>query len=345
MIAPESAGCVPICMKGEKNMERDMSWIERFMESQETRKAGAGVPKEAIPFGPPLDQRTDLHRPAYWVTDISDHPNAVFDIVYTIKAPHPDQKMHLLYPEGFDPAGDAPLPLLIFVHGGGFEGGNSEGHKVLYTAEASLHALRFGYAVALVDYRLRPRFEIIDCIHDVKAAIRYLRANADQLGLDEKRFALTGESAGGYLVNICGVTGDRPEFEDYEMGNPGVSTRVSTVISWYSLYDVNEDMIRRFFYTDADKRFPPEVISAVAAFYSPATYLDKNTPSFLLQHGTKDSEVDCHNSVHMHEDMVRLVGADKTCLELVEGADHGVRWFITRQNGERMARWLREKMG
>ena len=326
-------------------MPKQSTWMEDFILSQETRKDGAGLPPEAIPFGPPLDQRTDLDRPAYWTTDLSGYPNARFDIVYAQKDPVPEQKAHLLYPEGFRPEQDDPLPLLIFVHGGGFQGGNTENHRALYTVEASLHALRFGFAVALVDYRMLPQYEIMDCIHDVKAAIRYLRANAASLGLDGNRFALTGESAGGYLVNICGVTGDDPAFRDDEMGWADTSDRVSTVISWYSIFDVTEGMIRRFFFPDAEKRFSPEEISGLARLYSVGPHIGRDTPSFLLQHGTKDTEVNMQQSVRLYEALKAAVGEENCCLELVEGAGHAVRWFITKQNGERMVRWLRERMG
>lgn len=313
-------------------------WMAQFLRSQESRRDGAGLPPEAIPFGPPLEQRTNLHRPAYWHTDLSGYPNARFNLCYTEKAPHSSQRVHLLYPEGFSPAADAPLPLLIFVHGGGFRGGNTEndGRSALYTAEGALHALRFGYAVALLDYRMLPEFEIMDAVYDVKAAIRYLRANAEALGLDAEHVALMGESAGGYLVDIAGVTGDNPAFEDVNMGHPGISTKVSAVVSWYSLCEIDDEHERLFFH----ERHDSLTRAAMQFFLNPIHHVDAATPPFLLQHGTRDSEVDTSNSIRLYNRLCSITGDEEHALDLVEGADHAVRWFITPENGERIARWL-----
>ena len=313
-------------------------WMEDFLRSQEERRSGAGLPAEAIPFGPPPEKRTDMHRPAYWHTDLSGYPNARFGLCYVEGNPHPAQKLHLLCPEGFSPEADKPLPVLMFVHGGGFRGGNTEdgGRRALYTAEGALHALRFGYAVALVDYRMLPEFGIMDLIHDVKAAIRYLRAHAREFGLDGEHIALLGESAGGYLVNIAGVTGDNPDFEDRLMGNAGISTKVTAVISWYSLCEIDGEALNL---PGADV-LEPTMRAALRFFLNPINHVDATTPPFLLQHGTADTEVDFHNSVGLYSRLCDMTGDGESCLELVEGAEHAVRWFITRENGERMMRWL-----
>ena len=313
------------------------SWMEQFLRSQETRRDGSGLPPEAIPFGPPPAQHTNLHRPAYWRTDLSGHPNARFNLCYTEKAPHPSQRLHLIYPEDFSLETDAPLPVVIFVHGGGFCGGNTEddGRSVLYTAEGAIHVLRFGYALALVDYRMLPEFEIMDAIHDVKAVIRYLRANAATLGLDAEHIALFGESAGGYLVDIVGVTGDNPDFEDPGMGHPGISTKVSAVVSWYSLCEIGH-RLDLFFHNrhDAITR------AALRFFLNPIHHVDAATPPFLLQHGVCDTEVDPDNSIRLYNRLCAVTGDEENELELIEGADHAVRWFITPENGERIVRWL-----
>jgi acetyl esterase/lipase len=80
--------------------------------------------------------------------------------------------------------------LIVFVHGGGFGGCNSNQKFVIFTAEGHLKALSKGYAVALVDYRTSPEANFPSPIYDVKAAIRYLRANATEYHLDPYNFAI-----------------------------------------------------------------------------------------------------------------------------------------------------------
>ena len=295
------------------------TWVDAFRISQENRRLGIGIDKSSMPFGPEIDQRTDLNRPTYWMTDISDYPDAIFDIPYVENSTDKAQRLSILYPENTE---KKDLPLLIYVHGGGFAGGNSseDGKKLLYTCEAALYALADGYAVAAVDYRCKPQVELIDIVHDVKAAIRYLRSNAEVYGLDGKRFALIGESAGGFLVDICGTTGDIDMFDDASMGCGGISSAVQAVVSWYSIFDVDG------YYLKEEELYP-------------GRYIDRNTPPFLIQHGLKDTEVDYHNSIHLYDLLIEN-GITQSHIDLVDGADHAVRWFITEANAKRILRWL-----
>jgi acetyl esterase/lipase len=90
-----------------------------------------------------------------------------------------------------------------------------------------------------VNYRLSGQALFPAGVQDIKASVRWLRAHAAQYGLDTDRFACWGESAGGYMVAMLGVTGDQATvFDDDSLGNPGVSSAVAAVVDWYGPTDL-----------------------------------------------------------------------------------------------------------
>ena len=129
-----------------------------------------------------------------------------------------------------------PLPLVVRIHGGGFSSGDKAGEE---TGTAANAILAKGYALASVNYRLSGQAPFPAGAQDVKAAVRWLRAHAAEYGLDTNRFACWGESAGGYMVAMLGVTGDQATvFDDDSLGNPGVSSAVAAVVDWYGPTDL-----------------------------------------------------------------------------------------------------------
>ena len=104
-----------------------------------------------------------------------------------------------------DPVDD-PVPLVLWVHGGGWRAGDKDPTRAPAT-------LGEGYAIASVNYRLSDEAIFPAQIHDVKAAVRFLRGNADRFGLDPERFGAWGSSAGGHLVALLGTSCDIPELE------------------------------------------------------------------------------------------------------------------------------------
>jgi acetyl esterase/lipase len=139
------------------------------------------------------------------------------------------QVLDLWLPE--DP-GDA-TPLVIYIHGGAFKSGDKSmvGGKVQPLLDA-------GYAVASLNYRLSGEALFPAGAQDVKAAVRWLRANASTYGLDPDNFAAWGESAGGNLVSLIGTTGDQVTvLDDPNLGNADVSSAVQAVIHWYGPTD------------------------------------------------------------------------------------------------------------
>ena len=128
--------------------------------------------------------------------------------------------------------GDRMLPVVVYIHGGGWERGNkNEGHRVL-----SELVLSGNYAAVTVAYRLSGEAIWPAQIHDCKAAIRWMRANARKYGLDPDRIGTCGGSAGGHLAALVGVSGGVTELEG-ACGNPGYSSRVQCVAATSGAYD------------------------------------------------------------------------------------------------------------
>lgn len=133
------------------------------------------------------------------------------------------------------PAASGPVPLVVYVHGGAWQAGD---RTEVRSKRAAL--LEAGFAVASVDYRLSGEAQWPAQIQDVKAAVRYLRANAGAYGLDPGRIAAWGSSAGGHLAAVLGTTGGRTtELDDLSLGEPDTSSAVQAVVAWYPPVDLD----------------------------------------------------------------------------------------------------------
>lgn len=270
-------------------------------------------------------------RPGYWHVDLSGYSNKYLNLKYADESN--TQKLHLILPE----EGEGPYKTIVFVHGGGFRGSNSSGTQVLYTAEGPLQAVEKGYAVALVDYRCSPEGHFPQPIYDVKAAIRYLRANAEKYGLDGDKFAIWGESAGGLIADLVGTTNGNPEYEDLSMGNAEFSSEVQAVVSWYAITDMT---------TDANAQYRAAYLgqgsadASVQKNASPLYQVTKDAPAFYIQHGMADNEVEYSDSVRLYDALMEASGNKNNKLELFPGLTHAVKKFISKENVDKIVQWL-----
>jgi acetyl esterase/lipase len=206
------------------------------------------------------------------------------------------------------PAGVTPKRMaLIHLFGGGFFVGNKNAGYIINDAKA-LGAR--GYTNISANYRLQTQGSWPAQIHDVKAAIRWTRANAARLGLEPNRIVVAGYSAGGMLSLMAAGTNGRKEFEG-DGGNAGVRSDVNACVGVYPLASAQT----------AGGLFPqgqatPENIAAA----SPTTYIsDKFAPTIFI-HGTKDGTVPVASSVDFFTKLHAL-GVPST-LTLIQGADH-----------------------
>jgi acetyl esterase/lipase len=231
----------------------------------------------------------------------------------------------------------SPLPLVVFIHGGAWMAGDKRNE---YAAGVVPLFLDEGYAVASINYRLSGEAIFPAQLLDVKAAIRWLRANAPTYGIDPDRIAATGESAGAHLAALLGTSAGVAEFDDPAYGNPGVSSAVNAVIDWYGPVDLVAadvmlaanpactETLRSANEPDPASTqllgAPPDEVPELAATANPITYLQPGriVPPFLIEHGDVDCVVPYQGSVALHEAIEAFAGPGRSQLVIVPGSGH-----------------------
>ncbi|AEQ51265.1 alpha/beta hydrolase [Pelagibacterium halotolerans] len=223
-----------------------------------------------------------------------------------------------------------PAPVLVYIHGGGWMFGHPNVQHPNLAAMNIFDALHAeGYAVARISYRLSGEGRFPMQLHDCKAAIRYLRKNAALFGIDERRIAVLGESAGGHLAMLLGLE-TPPEFEG-TVGVEGYSSRVHAVIDWYGITNFRSLDAQRlanspFVHDAADSASTHLLGGAISARpeaardASPLTWVSKNAAPCLIQHGTGDIVVPPGQG----DEYFAALGAAGVPAEImrIEGADH-----------------------
>ncbi len=248
------------------------------------------------------------------------------DLVY-VPGGHERQKLDLYLPEQ---AAEHPLPLVVWIHGGGWEGGSKEG--------CPLRALMLdkGYAVASINYRLSQDALFPAQIEDCKAAIRWLRANAKKYNLDPDRVGVGGDSAGGHLVALLGTTAGVKDLEGDE-GNLDQSSRVQAVVDWYGPTDfatIGQGLSNPKSPVSRLIGGPPQENKEKAAKASPITYVSKDAAPMLIMHGDKDNLVPISQSEELAA-ALKKAGVEVT-FQVVKGNGHGGPDFLNPENRKRI---------
>lgn len=252
------------------------------------------------------------------------------DLVYT-QVPRP------LRLDLFLPSGTPPFPVVVWVHGGGWQSGD----KALARGHHTLRQRDRGYAVASIEYRLSDEAVFPAQIQDCKAAIRWLRQNAATYGLDPGRIAAWGSSAGGHLVALLGTAAGVPELQDLAQGNGSQSDAAQAVVDWYGPTD-----FLQLSGDHHDERSPESKLLGCdiddcpsrVALANPITYVDRRDPPFFIQHGSRDATVDPIQSALLHAALV--ASSVPSTHTLIEGAGHGGPEFSTAANLARIDLFL-----
>lgn len=228
-------------------------------------------------------------------------------------------------------------PLIVYVHGGAWRAGSKSDVPI-----AGL--LDQGFAIASVDYRLSTQARFPAQIHDIKAAIRFLRAKASSFGITAEKIAIIGSSAGGHLAALTGVTNGHRDLEGRVGDHLDQSSDVSAIVSFYGASNL-ESILGQSTEFGLTVRIPalklllgglPEKVPALAKLASPVAHLDKLDPPLLLLHGDADPQMPPAQSIEFqkaYQSKVRLI--------TLPGSKHGGAEFYDAEHLRIVADFLR----
>ena len=245
----------------------------------------------------------------------------------------------------YRPPTDAVVPLVIWVHGGGWKSGSKNG------GGPSLSLLSRGFAVASVEYRLSGEAIFPAALSDCKAAVSFLRKHSKTYRIDPNRIGAWGSSAGGHLVSMLGTTGDVDSIKVHPISRE-TSSAVQAVCNWFGPSDFlrMNDVPGAIDHDAADSpesRFiggPIQENPDLVRQANPITYVSKGDPPFLHLHGSVDRLVPLAQS-ELLDVALRKVGVPST-LHVVNGGDHGFRGAVESHQSivERSIRFFEETL-
>jgi acetyl esterase/lipase len=255
------------------------------------------------------------------------------------------QKLDIYLPD----IGDGPFPVVFHIHGGAFAVGDKRGLPL----EPFLGGLTRGYAVVSVNYRLSGEAVFPAAVQDLKASLRWLRANCGQYRLDPGRIAACGGSSGGNLAAMLCMTGSVQDLEDPALGNADYPADVQAAVDWFGPTDflkMDEQLTKSGLgqpdHSQADSpesRYlgaPLEQIPERVRLANPITYIHGKMPPILIQHGRIDPLVPVEQSILLAEEIEKRAGRNRVEFDILEGAGHGDPLFETDENMSRVFSFL-----
>ena len=240
------------------------------------------------------------------------------DIEYVAQG-HVSQKLDIYLPKE-----NKEAQLVVWIHGGAWRAGDKAKVPILALLDK-------GYAIASVNYRLSPVAKFPAQIHDLKAAVRYLRANQNRYGYSAQKIIVAGASAGGHLAALLGVVNGHSELEGKLGSHLTTSSDVHGIIDYYGPTNFLT-ILKQSTPHGLGVRIPalqlllraqPEDVPDLAKLASPVFHVDKNDPRLLLIHGDQDPQVPIGQSHELHGTYKKAGLADRVTFEVIHGGAHG----------------------
>lgn len=238
----------------------------------------------------------------------------------------------------------AGYPTIVWIHGGAWRSGSKENVPIQKLVGR-------GYAIASVDYRLSTVAKFPAQVHDIKAAIRFLRAKADDLGLDQRTMVVAGASAGAHLAALVGVTNQHAELEGSVGEYLQVDSSVAAIVSFFGASNLQSILSQSTPY-GLNMRVPalelllgghPEKPGDLARLASPVEHVSADDPPLLLIHGDQDPQMPIQQSHELHG---KYKGVKRPVqFEVVHGGKHGGDEYYTPAMLNLVAEFLEQHVG
>lgn len=220
--------------------------------------------------------------------------------------------------------------LIVWVHGGAWHSGSKE--------SPPLGLLSAGYAIASVAYRLSVEARFPAMIHDIKAAIRFLRANAKKFGFRGDKIIIWGSSAGGHLAALVGTTNNDKELEGNLGDHLDQSSSVQAVVDFYGPTNFLTILSQSTSHGVSVRApalalllgSPVKMVPDLARKASPVYQVDASDPPLLIMHGDQDNQVPVNQSLELHGAYQQK--ELKVQLEIVHGAGHSDDTYFEPKN-------------
>lgn len=216
--------------------------------------------------------------------------------------------------------GEGPFPVILWIHGGAW---TSLNRKSAFISDTMNYLVSKGYAIVYAEYTLSKDLGdgVIeggypDMIHDLKAAVRFVRANAEMYNLDTSYIAAMGESAGGHLAMLLGTTNGSADHEDLSMGNAEYSSDVQAMVSYFGPSHIKE--LFALYTLGSDNVENNELIEAA----SPYLQITADAPPLYLTHGANDMSVSINESLNMEAKAKELLGEENVTTLYYEHGPH-----------------------
>ena len=252
--------------------------------------------------------------------------------------------------------GNGPFPVVLWIHGGGWWAGD----KALPPNASQFALLSSGFAVAAVNYRLSQEAIFPAQIQDLKAAVRWLRANAQTYGLDTARFGAWGTSAGGHLTSMLGTSAGVAALSDPTLGNATYSDRIKAAVDFFGpmaframdaqLLANGCPLFGGIGHSSGQSQTshlvgaPINTVPLKVSQADPTSYVTTGDAAFMIQHGTGDCAVPYQQAVTLQKSLVPKIGSTRVSFQLMPGYTHADPRYMTAANVAKVAAFLKAWM-